>query len=158
MQEKRRSTLRYESLSKARRLFYSLSRESSPSRHPRIKNLAPTSTIFETSIPRFRRCCKMGAKRKKENPTVSEKVMAVENTRKADMVRALRWKHPTATLDNGILSANVNRTLDREPDLAREVLKHIREAVHLSANTKRSRQKVVGRFIECDTTQGIFQE
>jgi len=77
---------------------------------------------------------------------------------KAELLRALRWEHPVVTLDVGTLKANVRRAQQGKEDLSTEVMRCLKEAVRLAADTKRSCQRLIGRFIECIMAPGVFQE
>ncbi|KAI7832491.1 hypothetical protein BC939DRAFT_105154 [Gamsiella multidivaricata] len=91
-------------------------------------------------------------------PATAKKVKSVDEMNKADFTRALDWEHPTVTLDVGTLSANVRRAEDLSPDEASEVLRCLREAIRLAADTKRTCQQLLGRFIERVSDPAIFKE
>ncbi|KAG0195123.1 hypothetical protein BGX28_002236, partial [Mortierella sp. GBA30] len=58
-------------------------------------------------------------------------------TRKAELVKAMQWEHPTVTLDVGTVSANLKRALG-ESELLPEVEKCLRDIVRVASDTKRA--------------------
>ncbi|KAF9969934.1 hypothetical protein BGZ75_002526, partial [Mortierella antarctica] len=92
---------------------------------------------------------------KKSSPKTT--ITPVPDMTKKQLLNALNWEHPTATLNVGTLSANCKEALQEDPALQQEVLHCIREAVRAASQVKRACQGLIGRYIERLSKPGVFQ-
>ncbi|KAF8923319.1 hypothetical protein BGZ58_003088, partial [Dissophora ornata] len=90
--------------------------------------------------------------------TPRKEIKKLADIGKVGLVRALGWEHPIVNLDVGTLGANVREVLKDEPALLQEVLRTVREAVHLAARIKRSGQRVIGLYVEQLSRQSVLED
>ncbi|KAF9981876.1 hypothetical protein BGZ79_006045, partial [Entomortierella chlamydospora] len=105
-----------------------------------------------------------------ENPKVPRRgprLPAVDRMTKAEMVKALAWEHPFATLDIGTVAANVRSALKikdvikdpevavKDNEVAEGTIKCLRDIVKEANRTKRRCQQLLGTYIEQFKTKGL---
>ncbi|KAF9110941.1 hypothetical protein BGX27_005676 [Mortierella sp. AM989] len=81
------------------------------------------------------------------------KELDVDKMDKNQLIKEMKWEHPTVTLNAGSISANVSRAL-KDDSLASEVERCLHEVVDSVSTAKRQCQQLIGRYIERITAAG----